>query len=121
MAYKYKKASNALKAAKKLISNSKHWTQEDWAVTYRDGHRRRCSPKSPHAEAFCALGAVKRVNGPAEKSATAFLQQAAETITGCHRVLRNNNNIFTINDTKGHEATMEMFTRAIKAALAAGK
>jgi len=122
---KFKKASQALAAARDLIRNEERWVQNDLAVktiykgTGYEQHR-ACSTKSPNAEAFCALGAVRRVNGPAEKSATAFLRQAAaklldETDTPI------NADIFTVNDEYGHKETLKMFSLAIKAAKKAGK
>ena len=122
---KFKKASQALAAARDLIRSEKRWTQNDLAVkTIYKGtdyeQTKACSTKSPNAVAFCALGAVKRVNGPAEKSATAFLRQAAAKFLD-EADTPINEDIFTVNDVWGHESTLKMFSLAIKSAKKAGK
>jgi hypothetical protein len=80
----------------------------------------RCSTKSKHATAFCALGAVQHVNGPAQRSATAFLREAAAVITGSGEP-RMNEDIFIVNDEMGHPYVLKMFKLAIKRAVAADK
>ena len=123
---KFKKASDALQAALGLFRNPKRWTQGHLAIS--DGYA--CSTKSKNAEAFCALGAVKRVNGPAEKSATAFLREAAKQIlidSKMYPVVAitekpKNEHIFTLNDyvedspnsNKTLNKVRKMFRLAIK-------
>jgi hypothetical protein len=122
---KYKRASSALKAARKLIEDEKGWVQEYLAVSTKEspktGDPVRCGTKSEHASAFCALGAVKRVNGPAERAAVAFLREAGRKILGdLAHDKDNDQNIFDVNDDMGHKSTLKMFDIAIKAALKAG-
>lgn len=133
----FKKASDALIAAKELIKPIKRWTQGELAVKFVDeGYyegpvARRCSTSAKEAEAFCALGAVRRVDGPAERSATAFLREAAFTMIpkdqrereDYHR--NSDSCIFEVNDgetdkVKAHRRVLRMFNKAIKAAKAAG-
>jgi len=131
---KYTKASDALRAARDLIRNKNRWTTGDLAVKYRDNETHRCTTKSKDAVAFCALGAVKRVNGPAEKAAIAFLRAAglhlrAQLASGESKVFYTpeppytvgDQDIFSINDDYGHEYVLRMFSRAIRQAKKAGK
>lgn len=121
---KYTKASEALQAARNLIRDTVRWTRGSLAVRHVGGYLVECGTKAKQAEAFCALGAVKRVNGPAERSATAFLREAAlhtlqsqgarpEDTKGA------NHHIFSVNDTErfgGHKSVLKMFARAIRQA-----
>lgn len=130
---KFKKASQALAAAKELIRPMKRWTQGSLAVKFigkgDDRQTLACKTKAKKAEAFCALGAVKRINGPAERAATAFLRQAASAMQGDF-ALQSETDIFEINDegegsgrvavARSHRRVLRMFDRAIKAAKAAG-
>lgn len=125
---KFKKASLALQAARALIRSEKRWTQGELAVRARryynafihDQPTVRCSTKAKNATAFCALGAVKRINGPAERRATAFLRQAGLKIVKNAVGEGSDQDIFAVNDDMGHEATLKMFTLAIRQAKKAG-
>lgn len=107
-----KKASEVLEAARKIIRNEKRWTQQEFAV---DDMGDSCSTRSKHARAFCALGAVRRINGPAQKSATAYLREAAKTLLNTTGQA-SNDLIFHVNDSQGHTETLKMFGLAIRAA-----
>jgi hypothetical protein len=124
---KYKKASEALAAAKALIGNKKRWIQGYLAARrIKPDVVKSCPTKSKHAEAFCALGAVKRVNGPAERAATAFLREAATAMLrkrGAHYDDSQLRDIFEINDSekgRAYASVMAMFKRAIRQAKLAG-
>jgi hypothetical protein len=123
---KFRKASEALQAARQLISDTKRWTRNYLAIRKEDGLKIVCSTKSKNAEAFCALGAVKHVNGPAERSAVSYLREAAlrhlqsfgaekESTT-----LAKNVHIFDVNDGqgkyRGHKNVMKIFVDAIRRA-----
>lgn len=125
---KFTKASEALFAAKNLIKDKRRWVQYALAVKTGKGYFWEtrilipCSTKAKNAVAFCALGAVKRINGPAEHEATVFLREAGLYIR-YKRPRRNpkTEDILFVNDIKGHKATMKMFHRAILQARKAGK
>lgn len=130
---------HALKLARKLIRPFKNWTVGELAVrtikdTYIDAFGQKqtgtdiegVEPKSPKAEAFCALGALKRVNTKHAKAAQKFLELAAFKIldidpsdSPCDE------NIFDLNDGSGskqnHKEVLKMFTLAIKLAKRAAK
>jgi hypothetical protein len=120
---KFEKASQALQAARKLISDKKRWVRDYLAVRKDEWMGRvACSTKSKNAEAFCALGAVKRVNGPAERAATAYLRQAALRYLQVNGTSDDekpvNKHIFKVNDNKryGHKHVLKVFTNAIRRA-----
>ena len=109
-----KEAIEALKDARALIRKESHWAQHDLAV---DDSGRSCGVKSKRAVAFCALGAVNRINGPAEKTASVFLREAAFSAMNRPEGYRlTDGDIFAVNDDLGHSATLKMFTSAIQAA-----
>jgi len=72
--FEVKSPSYALELAQQLIRPFSHWVQDDFAVD-KDGAG--VPEKSARAEAFCALGALRRVNTKHAKKATKFLAQAA--------------------------------------------
>lgn len=118
-----KKASLVLQAARKIIRNEERWTEGALA---RDQDGNDCGTKSKQAVAFCALGAVTRINGPAQKSAVAFLREAARTVFNADMICKevgpaNTQDIFNVNDDMGHKDTLKMFALAIRRAKKAGK
>lgn len=134
---KFKKASEALAFAKSIISKPGRWVQDNFAVSYDfdqledlklmsfgDLSINVCEVKSKNAEAFCALGAVQFVNGPAQKQAEKFLREAAAVVSRNKKTdpdyQSTNNDIFEVNDLQGFEDTKKMFTIAIRNARKAG-
>jgi hypothetical protein len=160
---KFTKASEVLTAAKQVIQDERRWTREKLAETQvpemYDGkivgiEIESCAARVPKsgkskAIAFCALGAVQFVNGPAEKEATKFLKMAAaidlrkaaiDKKTGQLMGLDDGDraqddegnmipwvyrlddyDIFTVNDEEGdHKRVLGMFSLAIKLAKKAG-
>lgn len=107
------RASEVLEAARKIIRNEKRWVSHDLAV---DAAGVTCPTTSKQAQAFCALGAVRRINGPQQRAATAYLRQAANVVSGATESRPTNDTIFHVNDTLGHPETLKMFQLAIKAA-----
>lgn len=124
---KFSKASQALTAALEIISTPNRWVRTAMAITTNKfGNKAECGVKSKNAEAFCALGAVRFVNGPAQRSATAFLRRAAYNIRHVadettNPLMLRDDGIFSVNDNEGLAATKKMFRRAIKAAIKEGK
>lgn len=126
----YKSALANLEAARKLIRPFKHWTVGQLAVRpvddgYGEVTLRECSPKNKNATAFCALGAVRHVNGPGEKKALNLLRIAALQIqvkdgeAGRDEKPRNDH-VISINDLEdskeNHRRVLKLFSRAIKLA-----
>jgi hypothetical protein len=132
---KYRKPSEALKKALDILTRPGRWITGELAVSFDDGDPEKdcvqCSTKAEKktAMAFCALGAVRFVNGPAQKSAEGFLREAGKQIRYekkydqkyIDNIKADENNIFHVNDWMGFDATIEMFKLAIKNARAAGK
>jgi hypothetical protein len=127
----YKTALQNLEAARKLIRPFRRWTTNDLAIKnvekteFGDFKGVPCKPKNKHAEAFCALGAVKHVNGPGEKKAVNLLRIAAlqmQIAEGDAEPTEKpaNNHIFSINDAdqdkENHRRVLRLFTRAIRLA-----
>lgn len=88
-----------LKESKKKIRRKKNWTQgvyRDKVPTALVGYRTR----------YCALGALRKVDGPHEVAAQRALSTACYELYGC--------GIAVTNDGKGHRAIMKAFNQAIK-------
>jgi len=125
---KYKKPSEALKKALQILRRPGRWIIGNLAITYDEGDTENighsCDTKAEKktAMAFCALGAVQFVNGPAQKSAEGFLREAGKTISNPDGFgMPTDDDIFRTNDHMGFEKTIEMFKLAIKNARKAGK
>lgn len=111
---KYEKASDVLVAAKKILSHEERWISDYLAraqeVTYEEDSEskieeidtRKCSTKSKEATAFCALGAVQFVNGPMERSATAFLREAAALLN--EGVVEKNGLLYKVSEDADGDA-----------------
>jgi hypothetical protein len=127
----YKTALQNLEAARKLIRPFRRWTTNDLAIknVEKDEFGNltgvSCSPKNKHAEAFCALGAVKHVNGPGEKKALNLLRIAALQIAVAEGEADptdkpNNDHVIRINDVdqdkETHRNVLALFRRAIRLA-----
>jgi hypothetical protein len=120
---KFKKASEVLEAARKVIRSEKRWATGELAFTAEfdedDMNIVPCKTRAKQAMAFCALGAVQFVDGPAERSATAFLREAGKHIIyGEDRsdIVAEDHHIFKVNDEMGHKPALKMFSLAIRAA-----
>lgn len=121
---KFTLASEALIAAKRIIQDERRWVTSELAVMQELDSRENgklivvdvvaCGTKAKNAVAFCALGALQFVNGPAQRKAIGFLREAGKKILGKDEV--RNNSIMSVNDELGHRDTMRMFTLAINAA-----
>ncbi len=119
--FKVKSVVHALELAKGLIRPFKHWTIGLLAATgvtdEFNGYKE--NEKSPRAEAFCALGALRRVNTKYGRKAEKFLQEAAGIILG-NDTAPNPGDIFRVNDgvrdKKTHRTVLKMFTKAIRLA-----
>lgn len=122
--FKVKSPVHALELARQLIRPFRHWTVGALAVNKEGiagGSEHELQPKSPRAEAFCALGALKRVNTRHQKKAEHFLKLAAFQMLekgGYQNPLVDD--IFSINDVardkETHRSVLKMFTRAIRLA-----
>src|SRR5437899_2973292 len=99
--FKVRSPSHALELARGLIRPFRHWTVKKLATASNV----LVPPKSAKAEAFCALGALLRVNTKHAREAEIFLIEAAGGST--------RNAIYMINDAgrnkKTHRAVLEMF------------
>lgn len=119
--FRVRSAAHALELARDLIRPFKNWIVGDFAAGYADDN---IDPKSPQAEAFCALGALMRVNSRHEKTAHRFLKEAAARMNRPDADLKRfppkNDDIFQVNDQGRYEAVharvLQMFGEAIKKA-----
>lgn len=118
--FKVKSPSHALELARKLIQPFKHWVVGELAVGVdEEGYKDVIGVKSPRAEAFCALGALQRVNTKHYSTAVVFLRKAARQIAPPdERADRlSNDDIFVVNDRahskKNHDTVLQMFSEAI--------
>jgi hypothetical protein len=133
--FKVKSPVHALQLARELIRPYRNWTVGFLAVRrdpqslphdtrlqwLKDMSEFRVKPKSAKAEAFCALGALKRVNTKHAKKAERYLAQAASIILGKDPDHAATSDILQINDSSkrdyfSHRQVLKMFTRAIKLA-----
>jgi hypothetical protein len=118
---------HALQLARKLIKPFRYWTVGSLAEGKdKDGDIHSVGVKSTKAEAFCALGALLRVNTRHQKRAKFFLQQAAAEYMGTDPIYAREADIFDVNDRgqdkETHREVLKMFARAIQLAKkAAGK
>jgi len=115
---RYQTARAALTAALKLIQKPGRWAQYEFAVNC-DGVRVK-KIRSKSSVAFCALGAVKFIDGPGEKKASRLLARAAyELIEGdiTDEDDVTEKSIFDVNDNKdvktSRRQVIQMFKRAI--------
>lgn len=124
--FRVRSPRHALQLARDLIRPINNWTQGEFAVRLdpkNDDMPVKVDAKSPRAEAFCALGALRRVNTRHQKQAQRFLEEAAASFL---RVLDvdaagNEDDIFDVNDSYGHKEVLLMFRRAIARAKRAEK
>lgn len=96
-------------AARDLISDPEHWTQNHMA---RNGKNRSIEATDPDAVKFCALGAVDKTLGEEyltkHVSVRQYLNKAAKELYRCLPT--------DVNDDLDHEAVMNMYDEAIKMA-----
>lgn len=116
---RYKTALGNLTAAYRLLQRKGAWTQKSFAV---DCHYKELiddNIRSGRAVAFCAMGAVKFIDGPGEKKAAELLSQAASKILyGQFRSpVEDDVNVFGINDdenkARAKKRVFRMFEKAI--------
>lgn len=124
--FKVKSPVHALQLARTLIRPFRHWTTGSFAVT---GLAETASgfdihPKSARAEAFCVLGALRRVNTRHEYAAQKFLETAAALQLDLDpKEGTSEDDIFNVNDEvhskENHRRVLKMLTKAIQLAKAA--
>lgn len=114
---------HALQLARQLIRPFRHWTVNALAVDGASrglGNKFEIDVKSPKAEAFCALGALRRVNTKHQVKAQTYLEMAAGELKGLDMCEPSEDDIFAVNDAaydkKTHRRVLKMFTRAIQLA-----
>lgn len=123
--FKVKSPVHALELARQLIRPFRRWTTG--VLAEAEIGTGEIPPKSARAEAFCALGALERVNTKHAKKAKMFLARAAAIFTDgedskeCWMI----DNIFDVNDNgrikETHCRVLKMFTKAIHLAKAEGR
>jgi len=122
--FKVKSPRHALELARQLIRPFRNWTVNSLAVgRLEDGKLDTIEipTKSPQAQAFCALGALRRVNSRHEKKATLYLSRAAQIVSGDDPGKNPPyDEIFNVNDCgrekKTHHSVLKMFAQAIRLA-----
>lgn len=104
--------AETLRAARAKIADPDHWTKGYFA---RPAKRSavEVEPTDPSAGAWCALGALKAVDGPYEHAAVYLLAEAIEGRVGAHE-----NHVWQFNDREGtrHRDILRKFDQAIKLA-----
>lgn len=114
--FKVKSPVHALELARTLIRPFRRWTVGALAVASINDTM-EISPKSAKAEAFCALGALERVNTKHGRKAQKYLEQAACLVKGEEIEGHCDTDIFDVNDNgrtiETHRAVLKMFAKAI--------
>lgn len=109
--------ADTLRRAKALISQPGHWTQHSEA---RTGGGSSVMPSNPRATRWCAIGAIRRVDGPYEADATQLL---AEAVLGKRKMSGSQYSLISnFNDKAGrlHKTVLAKFDLAIAAAERSG-
>jgi hypothetical protein len=106
-----KSIKQVLIEARTLISSRRRWTKYALA---RDKHDLVVPPTDPKAKCFCSLGAIEKVCGP-----NAVLRGAAQNRIqrAMSRAESGFCSIASVNDYRGHAATLKMFDIAIASRL----
>lgn len=120
-------AKRTLTKARKLIEKPERWGKgafymdkkgEELYTGYewRNGDYVVRVPKLNQVGSFCALGAIKKADGPGENAAEEFLADAIHSLT--HKGKRRSHaeiKVYTFNDRKEttHEMILDAFDRAI--------
>lgn len=104
--------SDTLRQAKALIADPKHWIKGSEAQVNKRDADSWVMPRDPTAGAWCAIGAIKKVDGPYEADALATL---THTISGYDS---DWSDIGYYNDAphRRHKHVMAKFDKAIAAA-----
>lgn len=104
--------ADTLRRAKALIENPNHWIQGQFAIGGADGYS--VSPNSARAKAWCAVGALRRIDGPYERKA---LHALAVAIQPNLTSLADTSVIIDLNDSGSskyaHKIVMAKFDEAI--------
>ena len=133
--FKVKSPVHALQLARTLIRPYKNWTTGLLAAVNNNNFDKDEVPvKDPKAEAFCALGALLRVNTRHQEKAQEFLELAAARMNRDAQDLTkecledfppSDDDIFAINDADHdkytHGRVLLMFRKAIALAKNAAK
>lgn len=97
-------AAAVLSEALATIAAHSRWTKHAVA---KDRKHNECKPTAPQANSFCMVGAIQKVDCPADAYGEAI------------RTLRNQcgkQSIFEFNDNHEHKAVVSCMRRAIRAA-----
>lgn len=102
-----------LRAARALIAESKHWTQGGYARRSKRAEG-TVGPHDPDAQAWCAVGALKRINGPHQHAAALLLAEAVLD-QPVFSVGNAQDRIVHFNDADGrrHRDVVQAFDKAI--------
>lgn len=108
-------AAQQLEAARKLIEDPKHWTQNVCARNRQRGEE--VASRSPDARCWCAVGALLHVIFDEKDQVSARRYLAAAS-----RGLSPNGGIIIVNDSRSraeaHPRVLAMYDRAIELATA---
>lgn len=99
--------ADTLRAARALIEDPKHWTKRAYARPSKWATDER-APESLEAGAWCALGALRRIDGPYELSAISALSRVISGGTGTIAVWR-----FNDDPERRHRDILKVFDKAI--------
>ena len=116
---RYKTALGNLTAAYRLLQRKGAWTQNSFAVDCHYKELKDDNIRSGRAVAFCAMGAVRFIDGPGEKKAAELLSQAASKILygqSSRRLVEGD--VFDINDGENKERAKKRVFRMFEKAIA---
>lgn len=111
--------AETLRLARAVIEDSAHWTKGALAKPSKRSNDFNSVPVAdPHAGAWCAVGAISRVDGPFESAAIIALAQVInpDDVYTCEVSARPV--VIDFNDTPGrrHKEILKKFDAAIAAA-----
>lgn len=107
------KVSEMLIKAKALIENEANWIQGQYARETPNG--KTLSPRDGRAKCFCAIGALRHVDG-ATGHGDGVLMKAAEVLAkfaGAESADTHSGRVMKFNDRASHADVLAMFDKAI--------
>jgi hypothetical protein len=116
-----KAALKTLTGSRKLLSKPERWTKGAYYGNKASGNGGKADGFVNHEDAFtyCAIGAIRKVDGPGERAAKKLLALAISALYYKNK-RTTEDRVFRFNDKKNttHEQILAAFDKAIEMALA---